>query len=49
MGVDLHEVWNVIENDLPQLEETVEAMREEIGGDSPQGVDALIPVVLLTY
>ena len=26
MGVDLDEVWNVIENDLPQLKRAVEAM-----------------------
>lgn len=30
MGVDVNEVWNVIEKDLPQLKQTVEAMREEI-------------------
>jgi uncharacterized protein with HEPN domain len=35
MGVDLDEVWNVIENDLPQLKETVEAMRDELDSDSP--------------
>jgi len=29
MGVDLDEVWNVIEKDLPRLKETVKAMREE--------------------
>ena len=33
MGVDLDEVWNVIENDLPELEETIEAMREKTEGD----------------
>jgi Uncharacterized conserved protein len=32
MGVDLDEVWNVIEKDLPRLKQTVEAMREEIEG-----------------
>lgn len=31
MGVDLQEVWNVIENDLPALKETVGAMRENLG------------------
>ena len=29
MGVDLDEVWNVIEKDLPRLKETVQAMQEE--------------------
>jgi uncharacterized protein with HEPN domain len=29
MGVDLDEVWNVIENDLPQLKRTVQAMLNE--------------------
>jgi len=32
MGVDVDEVWNVIEKDLPQLKQTVETMREEIEG-----------------
>ncbi|MCS4056783.1 HepT-like ribonuclease domain-containing protein [Salinibacter ruber] len=31
MGVDLQEVWNVIENDLPALKEIVGAMREDLG------------------
>jgi uncharacterized protein with HEPN domain len=31
MGVDLQEVWNVIENDLPALKESVGAMREDLG------------------
>jgi uncharacterized protein with HEPN domain len=38
MGVDLDEVWNVIENDLPKLKETVERMRADVGeenSDSP--------------
>jgi uncharacterized protein with HEPN domain len=29
MGVDLDEVWNVIENDLPQLKRTVQTMLNE--------------------
>jgi uncharacterized protein with HEPN domain len=29
MGVDLNEVWNVIENDLPQLKQTVQKMLNE--------------------
>jgi len=29
MGVDLDEVWNVIEKDLPRVKETVQAMQEE--------------------
>jgi uncharacterized protein with HEPN domain len=29
MGVDLDEVWNVIENDLPQLKQTVQTMLNE--------------------
>jgi uncharacterized protein with HEPN domain len=29
MGVDLEEVWNVIENDLPQLKQTVQTMLNE--------------------
>ena len=33
MGVDLDEVWNVIEKDLPPLNRTVEAMRDELEGD----------------
>ncbi len=35
MGVDLEEVWNVIESDLPELKETVNAMREDLGGKQP--------------
>lgn len=31
MGVDLQEVWNVIESDLPAFKETVGAMRENLG------------------
>jgi len=30
MGVDLDEVWNVIEKDLPRLKQTIEAMREDM-------------------
>ncbi|MFB6097943.1 MAG: DUF86 domain-containing protein [Salinibacter sp.] len=30
MGVDLDEVWNVIEKDLPRLKQTVAAMRKDI-------------------
>ena len=30
MGVDLDEVWNVIDNELPRLKETILAMRQEI-------------------
>lgn len=33
MGVDLDEVWNVIEKDLLQLKQTVEAMRAGLGED----------------
>ena len=33
MGVDLNEVWNVIEQELPRLKRTVEEMRQEIGDD----------------
>lgn len=33
MGVDLDEVWNVIQDDLPELKETVQAMRAEVGGE----------------
>ena len=29
MGVDLDEVWDVIENDLPQLKRTVQTMLNE--------------------
>jgi uncharacterized protein with HEPN domain len=32
MGVDLDEVWNVIEKDLPRLKKTVEAMQEDVEG-----------------
>lgn len=32
MGVDLDEVWNVIEKDLPRLKRTVKAMLEEMDG-----------------
>lgn len=32
VGVDLDEVWNVVEKDLPRLKRTVEAMRDEIEG-----------------
>ena len=36
MGVDLDEVWNVIEKDLPPLKRTIEAMRDELeDGSSP--------------
>jgi uncharacterized protein with HEPN domain len=37
MGVDLDEVWNVIENDLPQHRRTVQAMREDVDRAPPQG------------
>ena len=30
MGVDLNEVWNVIENELPGLKQTVNEMRTEL-------------------
>ncbi|WP_263785530.1 HepT-like ribonuclease domain-containing protein [Salinibacter grassmerensis] len=30
MGVDLDEVWNVIEKDLPRLKRTVKAMLEDV-------------------
>lgn len=30
MGVDLDEVWNVIEKDLPRLKQTIAAMREDM-------------------
>jgi len=30
MGVDLNEVWNVIEKDLPLLKQTVDEMRTDI-------------------
>jgi uncharacterized protein with HEPN domain len=33
MGVDLDEVWNVIENDLSPLKDTIETMRKETDGD----------------
>jgi uncharacterized protein with HEPN domain len=36
MGVDLDAVWNVIENDLPQLKKTVQAMREDVDRAPPQ-------------
>ena len=32
MGVDLDEVWNVTEKDLPRLKQTVKRMRDEIEG-----------------
>ena len=32
MGVDLDEVWNVIEKDLPGLKRSVKAMLEEMDG-----------------
>ena len=31
VSVDLDEVWNVIEKDLPRLKQTVEAMQNELG------------------
>lgn len=31
MGVDLDEVWNVIEKDLPRLKRTVDKMRADVG------------------
>ena len=34
MGVDLSEVWNVIEKELPRLKRTVEEMRKEIDTDA---------------
>lgn len=37
MGVDLNEVWNVIEKDLPRLKETVNEMQAEIGDDGISG------------
>lgn len=30
MGVDVEEVWNVIEKDLPQLKQTVRSMQEDV-------------------
>lgn len=33
MGVDLDEVWNVIQDDLPELKETVQAMQAEVEGE----------------
>ena len=30
MGVDLDEVWNVIDNELSRLKETIRVMRQEI-------------------
>ena len=35
MGVDLDEVWNVIDKDLPLLKRTVEEMREELSDGDP--------------
>lgn len=32
MGVDLDEVWNVIEKDLPRLKRTVKAMQDDMDG-----------------
>ncbi len=32
MGVDLDEVWNVIEKDLPRLKRTVTAMLDDMNG-----------------
>ncbi len=32
MGVDLNEVWNVIEKDLPRLKRTVTAMLDDMNG-----------------
>ncbi|MCS4142383.1 uncharacterized protein with HEPN domain [Salinibacter ruber] len=32
MGVDLDEVWNVIERDLPRLKRTVTAMLDDMDG-----------------
>ena len=34
MGVDLSEVWNVIEKELPRLKRTVEEIRKEIDTDA---------------
>ncbi len=31
-GVDLDEVWNVIEKDLPRLKRTVTAMLDDMNG-----------------
>ena len=33
MGVDLDEVWNAIQNDLPKLKETIARMRAELRDD----------------
>lgn len=32
IGVDLDEVWNVIEKDLPRLKRTVKAMQDDMDG-----------------
>ena len=36
MGVDLDEVWNVIDKDLPRLKQTVNEMRAGLGDDESE-------------
>ncbi|MBE0660750.1 MAG: DUF86 domain-containing protein [Bryobacteraceae bacterium] len=39
LGLDVGEVWSIVETDLPRLGAQMRAIREELAGESGQGVD----------